>query len=198
MALPFDPTTFALSAAPSLIGGVTQLLAGSPPKTAYERELGRLSKYFGEQYEKAQEDPLSTAGSQAKLNMAENVADERRKDVRSQGVTSGATDEAKLAAEDQINENFNGMIQRILSNADREKSQLLNNYMGAMGTGSQLRSQAINERRNKIRSIFGPLQSTVNAVLTSNANQSDNEKDKPNTSNMSSFSTSTPTISNWA
>lgn len=161
--------TIALAAGPSLAGGITQLLAGAPPKSAYEKELGRLSKYFGEQYKNAQTDPLSTDSAQAKVNIADRVYDKRSKNLASQSATTGATDEAKLAGQGQLNESYNGVINNILAGADRDKQQLLSQFLSTSSAGEQMRTQAINDRKNKVSSIFGPLQKAASGYLISNA-----------------------------
>lgn len=168
MGLPFL-AQLGIATAPSALQTVTQLFGGRGQKTAYEKEIGKLSQMFKTQYDLAQDNPLETDALKSQKKVLDEAFDQRKKNLESRSVVTGATDEARLAGQESLNRTYDRSLQRLLGQSQQVANQNLSQYINALGTGDQLRRGREGMQMQKIQSIFNPLSQATNSFLLSDA-----------------------------
>lgn len=96
---------------------------------------------------------MQTAEAQSQMREVQKADDRNRRRTVNQGISQGATGEAKIAGHQAANEAKAASVNRIAGQAGAHKERMLRNHMGALTQAEQMRGQAVNEWQGQISNI---------------------------------------------
>ena len=143
-------TMLATAAAPAVANFALNQLTSPQGPSAYEKKLGQLADYFGEQ---AQMPFAQTTQGSAGMRMLDEADEQNRQRATSRGIRTGQTDEARLSGVDSANRAYTSGVNRLLHGADRHQSQMISRQVQMLGAGEQGRHGRQAEWQRQIHGI---------------------------------------------
>lgn len=165
-------TTALVAAAPAAVNIAANFLS-SPRQSTAERELRKLSQYFKTQ---ASTPYMQTTEGQAQLREVQKADERNRRRTINQGIRAGATDEAKIAGHQAVNEATASATNQVAGQAGIHRNRMLGMHMNALGQAEQLSQQATATWQNQVSAIAGGVSAAAGAWLQSRPTPTPNPK----------------------
>lgn len=147
-----------LSALGSIFGGIS---ANKRMKEA-DRMLADRQHKLDAWYNSEMNQPyLDRADSRAMLKRIRDYNADEMKALNTSAVKSGATDEAKVAAANQLNRNYSQVVAQIAGLGEQHKNQVRRDYMSRLDNLDSIRYQSQVGKAEGIQNMIGGLGSSL-------------------------------------
>lgn len=143
-------TMLATAAAPAVANFALNQLTSPRGPSAYEKKLGQLADYLGEQ---ASLPYLQTREGRSGMRMLDEADERNRQQATSQGIRTGQTDEAKLSGVDSANRAYASGVNRLIHGADRHRGRMMSQQMRLLGAAEQAKMGREQEWQQQIQGI---------------------------------------------
>ena len=143
-------TMLAAAAAPAVANFTLNRLSSPRGPSAYEKKLGQLADYLGEQ---ASQPFLQTSQGRSGMRMLDEADERSRKRTTSQGIRTGQSDEARLAGVDSANRAYASGVNRLVQGADRHQEAMMSRQVNMLGAGEGARQGREAQWQRQIQGI---------------------------------------------
>lgn len=163
-----------LSLVPSAINALGNLLHGDSDSD-YENKLSRMAQLFKR---KANRPIDETEVFQQGEHRLDQRAREQRDRIQNSSATSGATNEARLGAMENVNEAYQQGLNNLFARSHQRKQQMRSRYLDVLGAKHRADQRAEADFQRKLGAATSGLQGATNAFMLSQI--FNDEGDSPN------------------
>ena len=162
-----------LQLAPTAVNFLGNKLGGNQ-QSEHEKEMAGLAGTFKEQMNTPY---LDSSEAKSFVSLLDQRDDKNRRRVKNAGIRDGATDEAKLAEMQSLNEGYADSMTQLAGRADGHRQRMLRNYLGTLGGVEQSRMARVSQHQGNMGAITSSLGEGINAWLKTQQNKPAGQED---------------------